>query len=260
MATQTRDTAGQEQGQPPREYGGFETTRGIDGRVRAAAGVLGAILLVRGFRRRGLRGTVTALAGAWLVARALGHTPGEWTVGAVSETLAGVAGRPSERPSTTVSRSIVVDAPADDLGETWRDPDQLAQIVGHAAEVTATDDDIRRFTVEAPGGRTLSWDARIVEAEPGEYLRWETPGDAAISHEGELRFSTAPAGRGTEVELTIDVRPPGGAAGAAAIDRLAAVPESAVGTALDRFKSLAETGEVPTLEGNPSARGRGDLV
>jgi hypothetical protein len=42
------------------------------------------------------------------------------------------------------------------------------------------------------------------------------------------------------------------------MERLDLVPNAAAGKALRRFKSLVETGEMPTLEGNPSARGSGD--
>jgi hypothetical protein len=41
---------------------------------------------------------------------------------------------------------------------------------------------------------------------------------------------------------------------------LGVVPETLASRALDRLKSLAETGEIPTLDRNPSGRGRGDLV
>jgi hypothetical protein len=42
--------------------------------------------------------------------------------------------------------------------------------------------------------------------------------------------------------------------------RLGFVPRTITGEALDRFKSLAETGEIPTLERNSSARGSGDRL
>ena len=42
------------------------------------------------------------------------------------------------------------------------------------------------------------------------------------------------------------------------MQRLGVVPESLAGTVLDRFKRLAETGEIPSLETNPSGRGKGD--
>ena len=52
--------------------------------------------------------------------------------------------------------------------------------------------------------------------------------------------------------------PAGGALGAAAGKLLGGLPGKLLGvTALHRFKSLAETGEVPTLERQPAARGGG---
>lgn len=260
MSTQTRDTAMHEQGKPPREYGGLSGGLGTDRLRRIAAGVLGGAFLVQGLRRRGLGGLAMALAGGWMLARALDRSPGKRAVEAASGTLSGLSDRAGGGEDTAISRTITIDEPAEDLYETWRDPDQLARIVGHFADVTATDEDLLRWTVEAPGGRTISWDTRIVQAEPGEFLRWETPGDAMVPSEGELRFRPAPGDQGTEVELALDVDPPGGVAGAVAMDRLDVLPEAVVGVALDRFKSLAETGEIPTLADNPSGRGRGDLV
>lgn len=260
MATETHDTARHEQGRPPREYGALSGGLGTDRLVRIAAGTLGGFALVGGLRRRDRRGVAMAVLGGWLLTRALGHTPGKRALSAASGTLSEMGAGRQPRADTPISRSITVDAPTEELAETWRDPEALSQIVGHFADVEATDEDILRWTVEAPGDRTISWDTRFVADEPGEFLRWETPGDAMVPHEGELRFTPAPADHGTEVELTIDFDPPGGAVGAAAIDRVDVLPEAALGTALGRLKSLVEAGEIPTLEDNPSARGRGDLV
>ncbi|ELY40118.1 SRPBCC family protein [Natronorubrum tibetense] len=60
--------------------------------------------------------------------------------------------------------------------------------------------------------------------------------------------------------MRLDIRydSPGGALSDGAMQRLGVVPESLAGTVLDRFKRLAETGEIPSLETNPSGRGKGD--
>jgi len=147
-----------------------------------------------------------------------------------------------------------------ELYELWRDPEQFTRIMGHVGEITASDEDSYHWTVEGPGGRELTWEPRVVEAEPGELVRWETKGDAVLSSEGAVRFEPAPGDRGTVVTLSVSFDPPGGTLGNAALERLGIVPETLVGQALSRFKSLAETGEIPTLEENPSARGRGDLL
>jgi uncharacterized membrane protein len=159
-----------------------------------------------------------------------------------------------------VTRSITVGKPADELYETWRDPDVFSQVMGHFAEITATAEDRHHWTVHGPAGTDFSWETRIVEAEPGEVIRWETPDDASVSNSGSVRFRPAPDDRGTHVTLALDFDPPGGTLGNAVLKRLDIVPETLAGHALGRFKSLVESGEIPTLEGNPSGRGKGDLL
>jgi uncharacterized membrane protein len=78
--------------------------------------------------------------------------------------------------------------------------------------------------------------------------------------EGTVRFEPAAGDRGTRVRLSLRFDPPGGQITASVLDRLKLAPETLVGVALSRFKSLVETGEIATLEGNPSARGAGDIV
>jgi uncharacterized membrane protein len=73
-----------------------------------------------------------------------------------------------------------------------------------------------------------------------------------------VTFRAAPAGWGTEVALHLDFGVPGGALGRAVVDHLPMAPRLAAERALRRFKSLVETGEMPTLDRNVSARGRGD--
>ena len=82
-----------------------------------------------------------------------------------------------------------------------------------------------------------------------------------------MRFRPAPQDRGTEATLAYEVDLSNVPAGAA-LRALTSFFEGAVHTAirkvLHNFKSLAETGEIPTLERNPSARdngkSNGDLI
>ncbi|MCU4972033.1 SRPBCC family protein [Halobacteria archaeon AArc-m2/3/4] len=116
------------------------------------------------------------------------------------------------------------------------------------------------WTADGPLDRQLAWESKIVEDRPGEFLRWETLEGATIPHTGTVHFRSAPGDRGTEVTLSIHVDPPGGTVGEALVNRTNLIPKTLVGTALRRFKSLAETGEIPSLEQNPSGRGSGDLL
>ena len=256
----------------------------IGRRERLASAALGGLLVVRGLGRRSLGGVVTALAGGALVYRGLTgrsrlYAALETDVGAESETETEAEGE-RERPALedetrpTVERSITIGESADDLAERLRDPEQLNRLVGPFAEVVAADegDERHRWTARAPFDRTLEWEMTLVEGEAqrasenssGETaredrLRWESDG-ALIPHEYAISFEPAPADRGTQVSVELQYDPPGGAVGDAAMDRLGFAPAVFVGTALGRLKSLAETGEIPTTEANPSARGKGDLV
>lgn len=148
-------------------------------------------------------------------------------------------------------RVVAVAAPADALYRLWRDPKTLPLIMGDAAEVTHLDASRARWKVDAPLGRTLVWETEIVEDRPGELLRWRSlPGDS-LPTDGSVAFRPSPTDRGTHVSLQLRFSPPPGPLGAASALLPAAVPASAVGVALRRFKSLAEIGRVVTADPRP---------
>jgi len=256
MATQH---AAREQRDSHRAQSDSETA--TDPLLRGAQLVVGTGLLVRGLGQRSLGGTVTALGGAWLVSRGVGGPSGMKQ--ALTARRNGSGQREAERtaaPETDVHRSITVGQSAADCYDAWRDPDTFSQVMGHVADVEAVDTDRSRWTVHGPYGQDASWETHVVESEPGELVRWETPTDAVLPNEGAVRFETAPGDRGTLVTLSVSFDPPGGTLGDRALQQLDIVPEKLAGQALGRFKSLVETGEFPTLEKNPSTRGAGDTV
>ena len=212
--------------------------------VRAGAAVVGGALLVRGLRRRSLGGAAMALAGGWLTYRAV--------------TGPGRRARPAD--SVTVTKSITVGRSADELSELVRETETLDRIAGPFADVTAAGEDRHRWTVEGPLDRELSWETAVTEDQQGELLRWEPLEGAAWLEDWSVHFGPTPGDRGTKVTLRIRFDPSSGPPAGGSLERLGVVPETLAGAALDRFKSLAETGEIPTTERNPSARGKGDLV
>jgi len=238
-----------------------------DGIRDAGSVVLGGALLAYGGRRRGLVGTASAVAGGWLLYRsASGRGRGRTRMGADShgETATSAGGdrprRSDESGRARVERSVTVGRPAEELHGYWRDPQHLDRILGDLAEVTAAGEDRTRWRVSLPLGAAASWELRLAADSPDTSLRWTTSEGATVPVEWTVRFDPAPGDRGTEVRLALDVDPPGGAVGRALLGRAGLLPAALVGRSLRRFKSLAETGEIPTLDRNPSGRGRGDLV
>lgn len=251
----------------------------LNDRVKRTGGLLiGTALLLRGLRRRSVRGVVMALVGAGILIRTLGgdtvreridsdrllHSlpEGDQLLDSLPESdrLPDSIPKGDETPETSVSRSVTIGESADEVYEAWRDPEVFSQIMGDFAEVTSTDEDHYQWSVHGPADVELSWETQVVEAEPGELVRWETPDDASVPNSGSVRFRPAPDDRGTVVTLSLDFDPPGGTLGNAVVNQLDVVPETLAGHALGRFKSLVESGEIPTLEGNPSGRGKGDLL
>jgi uncharacterized membrane protein len=226
---------------------------------RMASAALGGALIVLGFRRRSPGGAAMALLGGGLLYRGVsGHCR---LYQALGRSTAGYRDRaPSGAPDGTleIERSITIGKTAEELYHFWRQPNNLSRIMGHFAEITSENGGRMRWKVRGPFGRVMEWDAQTVEERPGEFLLWESLEGADLPNVGMVRFRPAPAGQGTEVSLHFNFIPPGGALGAAALGLLDLAPKMVAGKALRRFKSLVETGEIPTLERNPSARGRGD--
>lgn len=161
-------------------------------------------------------------------------------------------GRSAVKPEHIV-KTITVGKPAHELYEFWRDPWRLAQIMDHVATVTPAGNRTTHWTLKNPAGPEVSWDAEFVEEKPGEMLRWRSGPDGAVESDGVVRFAPAPGDRGTEVTLNFRIQP-GGAAGNVAANFLNVIPETLALHALRRFKALAETGEIPTIEHNSTAR------
>lgn len=219
---------------------------------RIVSAILGGALLIRSFTRGSLSGGTVAMpllyrgiSGHSYLYQALGinRVDGDKQ----HETKASV-GAPE------VERSITIEKPAAELHRFWRDPHNLSQIMGDLVEVTKVSEDRVHWRVHGPFGRNVEWDTQIVEDRPGEILRWKSLRGAQVPNEGSVRFRPAPRDWGTEARLRFRFDLPGGVLGKRRAKRLGMMPSMLVEKALRRFKSLAETGEIPTLEHNPSAR------
>lgn len=199
---------------------------------------------------------------AWIpVALALTAFAGVLMVGAMRDRQLDSGGAGGRRRGSAslgereVERSITIGKTADELHRRWRDSETLPQIMAGFATVRASGDGRMHWRVEGPLGRTFEWESETVDGPPGGGIGWRSLPGASISNEGSVRFRPAPADRGTIATLLLRFDPPGGALGDAAVELLGTTPlDLAVDGALRRFKSLVETGEIPTTERQPAAR------
>ncbi len=103
---------------------------------------------------------------------------------------------------------------------------------------------------------TLTWEAEIIDDRPNESLAWRSIEGSEIENAGTVRFRPATGGRGTEINVELSYEPPGGTIGRGLAWLLGEEPELQVREDLRRFKQIMETGEIPTITGQPSSRGR----
>jgi uncharacterized membrane protein len=190
--------------------------------TKVAAGVVG--------------GAAAAVAGSKLVQK---------VVGQVGKTL----GADPEQPNRA-TQTLTISASADELFGFFRDATNFQRVLRNVVDFEPADERSVHWKVPGPDGHDLELHAQLTEERPGELLRW-TPGTVGgSSGELEVRLRPAPVGEGTAV--TMRLQPESG--GAATDAPQGAVAGALVVKTLYRTKALFETGEVPTLEKNPSAR------
>lgn len=152
-----------------------------------------------------------------------------------------------------VGRTVSINRPRHELYAFWRDFGNLPRFMENIAAVAIIDDRRSHWTVLAPAGRSVEWDAMVTEDEPGALLAWTSAEGASVRHSGRIEFRDSTNGRGTVVTATVVYDPPGGSVGKALAKLFAREPNIQARRDLRRFKQLMETGEVSTSEPQAAA-------
>lgn len=153
-------------------------------------------------------------------------------------------------------RAVTILQPPAVLYRFWRDITNLTQVIHHRVEITALSNEESHWKVSAPAGRTVEWDAVIVNDEPDRLIAWRSREGGEVDNAGSVRFEAAPGDEGTEVVVALEYNPPGGKLGAAVAKLTRDSAASQVYDALRRFKALMEAGEIPTTAGQPAGGAR----
>jgi uncharacterized membrane protein len=135
----------------------------------------------------------------------------------------------------------------------WREVSNLPKFSQMLETVTPIDERRSHWVMRGPGGAKVEWDSEITVDRPGERIAWRSL-SGAVKHAGTVRFERAPGGRGTFVSAMMHYQPPGGRISTAFAKMLRKDPNHQIREDLRRFKSLMETGEVPSTRGQPSGR------
>ena len=143
----------------------------------------------------------------------------------------------------TVAHYIEVDVPAEQAYAWWRGLTNLPTIMPDVESVQPAggSTELTHWKVHGPLGKTVEWDARIVEDVPNAKIAWESVADDqnTVATSGAVRFDDHGGTTGIEVSLDYDV--PAGIAGEA-VAKLFADPQDKVERALAAFKQTIEQG------------------
>jgi uncharacterized membrane protein len=158
------------------------------------------------------------------------------------------------RQGIRVDKSITIDKPREELYAFWRNLDNLPRFMKNLHSVTALSDKRSHWTADGPGGKIVEWDAEIIHEQPNELIGWRSLTGSDVASAGSVHFKTAPGGRGTEVSIELQYIPPGGMLGAAFAKLTGKDLANEIEEDLRRLKQFLETGEIATVEGQPSGK------
>lgn len=197
-------------------------------------------------------GLLSGLAGGYLLYRAAtGHCPGYQMLkpngsGPVTAVPAGAG--------VKVEHAVTVNAPVDEVYKFWRNFSRLPEFMDHLRSVEETDATHSTWTAKGPAGMTVQWKAEVVTDTANQVIAWRSLPGSDVDTAGSVHFGMAPGGRGTEVRVSLKFDAPGGKLGRLVARLFGENPDQTVRGDLQRFKSIVETGELASTEGQPTGR------
>jgi uncharacterized membrane protein len=181
---------------------------------------------------------------------------------AVNEPLLSAAGLRGGQNAVRVSRATEIDAPADvvfDYVTDWqRWPEWMPNVIrvtrsvwgrdGQADVVVDLQPDVQlqigersHWDVEDPAGASISWDAVMTRFVENESVSWRSGEGAALQHAGTLRVVPR-GGEATRLQIDLSCNPSAGRVGNLVAAFFGRDPKRQTQIALERLKSVIETG------------------
>ena len=155
-----------------------------------------------------------------------------------------IANEGADKGIVRTKRSLTVNKSPEECYGFWRNFENLPQFMRHLESVTVTDERRSHWKAKAPAGATVEWDAETIEDRPNELISWRSTEDADVYNAGTVRFERAPGGRGTEVRVDLEYKPPLGKIGSKVAMLFREEPGQQVMDDLRHFKQVMETGEI----------------
>jgi uncharacterized membrane protein len=185
-------------------------------------------MAVYGYFRGGIKGVAMCAVGGALVARA-----------SANEELSDVL----RSRGILVEKSIVVDAPVEQVFAYWRNLENLPQWMSHVREVRALGGDRYHWMVDGPAGMPVEWDSELLNYEENREMTWHSVGDSQVDNVAACASRKSATGRASTCSCAI--RRPGVSRATWSRAAFGTDPKSEMDDDLARMKTAIETGHPP---------------
>jgi len=142
-----------------------------------------------------------------------------------------------------IRTSVYVDKPRREVYDFWRNLENLPLFMSHLRSVNQLDTKRSTWEAKLPGNiGTVSWDAEIVNEDPGKVIGWKSVEGSDIDNAGKVEFMDAADGKGTVIQAVISYLPPtGGYIKSKIAGLMSPVFEKLVRSDINNFKHFIES-------------------
>jgi uncharacterized membrane protein len=148
-----------------------------------------------------------------------------------------------------VVQTATINRPVEQVFAFWRNFENFPRFMRHLESVQILGSGRSRWRAKAPDGRSVAWDAEILQDRENEVIAWRSLEGSQVQNRGAVSLAPAPGARGTEIRVELHYRPPAGALGRSLEWLFSEEPSQQIHEDLNRFKQLLETGEIPLSDG-----------
>lgn len=157
-----------------------------------------------------------------------------------------------------MEKAITINRPISEVYSFWRQVENLPRFMPHLISVVPLSLTASHWTAQTAKGKPVEWDARIIEDKRDELIAWQSLAGSEVDSAGSVRFTPAHGSRGTVLKVALKYAPTGGKLGNFFATHFTRGAKKEIAASLFRLKSLLETGEMPTVQGQPQGNHSSD--
>ncbi len=157
----------------------------------------------------------------------------------------------------SVTKSVVVKAPVEQVFTFWKNFENFPRFMENIESIHVTGQDLTHWKSRGPLGTHIEWDAKTTSVQENKKISWQSV-EGHIETHGSVLFEDLGNGE-TKVTVGMEYTPPAGIIGEA-VAKIFSDPEDQLEEDLNRFKTVAESGDFATLTAGTPAVGEGSYT